>query len=154
MLPRSEEAEIYVLSHLIQSPEAYDKLSSYLFEDVFYDNKNKKLFKLIKYMISENETLDKVTVCGRLSEDDKNYGLDAHFVMGLPYDSITSYSGESYAKQVYQKYLLRSVILKTSSITDAAYKNNSSVYNLLDEANTEITKLIEIRPNISFSMAN
>ena len=66
------------------------------------------MFEILSNMHNNQEPIDMVTVCGRLTEKDKSNGVDAYFVTGLLGNPTSNHS--YYAKQVYEKYLLRQVI--------------------------------------------
>ena len=58
LMPQAQEAEKSLLGTLINNSSLYDKVANYLSDDAFYDNKNRRLFKLIKSMKSSREDVN------------------------------------------------------------------------------------------------
>ena len=109
------------------------------------------MFEILNNMHFNGEPIDTATVCGRITEKDKDDGVDAYYVTGLLGSPTTN--PMYYAKQVYEKYLLRNVISKTSLINESAYNNNTDIYNLMSDAHTSIGALIDVKPGTKFIIA-
>ncbi len=146
--PSSKEGERAILCSILENEKILDEYSGYLNKDYFYFQENARMFEILSNMHNNQEPIDMVTVCGRLTEKDKSNGVDAYFVTGLLGNPTSNHS--YYAKQVYEKYLLRQVINKTTLINDSAYNNNSDIYNLMSDAHTSIGALIDIKPGTKF----
>ena len=120
--PSSKEGERAILCSILENSKILDDVSAYLHKDYFYFQENARLFEILGNMYHSGEPIDTATVCGRLTEKDKVDKVDAYYVTGLignpPSNPIY------YAKQVYEKYLLREIISKTKLINDSAYNNN------------------------------
>jgi len=151
-LPVSEEGEKYVLGCIINNPNFYPKVSPYITNDTFFISINKRLWAMIKNMFNNDELINLVTVCGRLTESDKLSGLDAYYITGITSNNGTKNTTLTAAKQIYEKSLLRNVIQSTKSIMESAYKNNRDVYSILDSTYTSIGNLIELRPSKEFKI--
>ena len=106
------------------------------------------MFEILSNMHLNNEPIDTATVCGRLTEKDKADKVDAYYVTGLL--GNPTINPIYYAKQVYEKYLLRTVIEKTSLINESAYSNNTDIYNLMSDTHTSIGALMDIKPGTKF----
>ncbi len=145
--PSSKEGERAVLCSILENSKILDDVS-YLSKDYFYFKENGRLFEILSNMHNNGEPIDTATVCGRLTEKDKIDKVDAYYVTGL-LGSPTS-NPLYYAKQIYEKYLLREVINKTKLINDSAYENNTDIYNLMSDAHTSIGALIDIKPGTKF----
>ena len=146
--PSSKEGERAILCSILENEKILDEYSGYLNKDYFYFQENARMFEILSNMHNNQEPIDMVTVCGRITEKDKSNGVDAYFVTGLLGNPTSNHS--YYAKQVYEKYLLRQVINKTTLINDSAYNNNSDIYNLMSDAHTSIGALIDIKPGTKF----
>ena len=151
-MPSSQEAEDGVLGAIIEHPNIIDEVSAYLSNNIFYYERSRRLYSIIMEMYKNGEELDHVTICGRLSENDKTRGITAYYISELITDVATENMAKRYAIQVYEKHLLREVILQTSGISESAYKNNQDVYNILDDAHFTIGQLINIRPGLTFNI--
>ena len=150
--PFSEEAENAILGAIIDTPSILDEVSAYLSPDIFYVEKNRRLYLLLCNMSQNGEDIDLVTIAGRLTKEDNDVGVTAYYISVLM-DSIgTPTMSHRYAVQVYEKHLLRQVISQSNEISNSAYKNNQDVYNILDDAHSTIGKLINIRPGLTFDI--
>jgi replicative DNA helicase len=151
-LPISEEGEKHVLGCVINNPSFYVTVSPYIKKDTFYMPTNKRLWNIIYNMHSNEEPIGLVTICGRLTQNDKNSGLDPYYITDLISDDGTENSCLTAAKQIYEKSLLRNVISSTKNIMNSAYKNNRDVYSMLDSTYQDIGNLIELRPSKHFKI--
>ena len=150
--PFSEEAESAILGAIIDTPSLLDEVSAYLSPDIFYLERNKRLYLLLCDMSKNGEDIDFITISGKLSKTDKDTGITPYYITGLLELGKTSLS-HRYAIQVYEKHLLRQVISQSQEISQSAYRNNQDVYNILDDAHSTIGKLINIRPGLKFDIS-
>ena len=144
-LPHSIEAENNVLGTILQDSTKIDQVTPYLInKSVFYDKRNQQLWDKIIELHTNGEKVDLVTVCSKLTSKDKGNGLDAYYLTGL----TTEYSARvgDYAKQVYEKMLLRDLIFKSTNLIELSYNNNVEVYSLLSDTHTSIGKFIDLKP--------
>ena len=152
MPPFSEEAENAILGAIISKPSLLDDVSGYLSADIFYLEKNKRLYLILCEMSKNGEDIDIITISGRLTKTDHDIGIDAYYISGLTNNIGTPGLSGRYAVQVYEKHLFRQVISQSQEISQSAYKNNQDVYNILDDAHSTIGKLINIRPGLKFDI--
>ena len=150
--PSSQEAEDAILGAIIDTPSILGKMEEYVSSEILYYDKSKRLFSILKEMSKNGDKIDQITIIGSLSSYDKSAGIDAYYISGL-IDSFGSVENSiTYAKQVYEKFLLRQLISQSYQISESAYKNNSDVYNILGDAYSTIGRLIDIRPGINFDI--
>ena len=150
--PFSEEAENAILGAIIDTPSLLDEVSAYLSPDIFYLERNKRLYLLICEMSKNGEEIDLITISGKLNKADKDSGITSYYISGLLGNVGTPGLSHRYAVQVYEKHLLRQVIGQSQEISQSAYRNNQDVYNILDDAHSTIGKLINIRPGLIFDI--
>ena len=150
MKPSSIEGENAILASIIENPKILHEIGGYLHKSIFYENKNARLYEILVNMSNSEEPVDLVTICGRLTENDKSSGVDAYYVTCVA-DNATS-NPLYYARQVFEKYLLRKIIDKPSTITEAATTSNQDVYQLMQETHDMIGRLIEVKPGVKVSM--
>ena len=150
--PSSQEAEDAILGAIIDTPSILGKMEEYVSSEILYYDKSKRLFSILKEMSKNGDKIDQITIIGSLSSYDKSAGIDDYYISGL-IDSFGSVENSiTYAKQVYEKFLLRQLISQSYQISESAYKNNSDVYNILGDAYSTIGRLIDIRPGINFDI--
>ena len=150
--PSSQEAEDAILGAIIDTPNILDEVSAYLSNDILYYERSKRLYSILLEMHKNGESIDMITLSGKLSETDKSKGVTPYYITELINNLGVSGMALRYAVQVYEKHLLREVIVQTSEISQSAYSNSQDVYNILDDAHFTIGQLINIRPGLTFSI--
>ena len=146
-------AEKAILGGILRNEENFDKVSPYLQDEkVFEDYETRLFWSKLKELRAKKIPIDLISVCNTLTKDDKLLGLNESFVVECSeIDSLDS-RAESYASQLYEKYLLRKVIKKAKEIQEKAEGNFPNVYNTINEAHTLIGNLINIKPSKEFSV--
>ena len=152
--PSSQEAEDAILGSIIETPSLLDEVTAYLSSDIFYYERSKRLYFILTEMHKNGESIDTITIVGKLSSTDKISGVTALYISGLRDSFGTPSLAKRYAIQIYEKHLLREVISQTNDISKSAYMNNQDVYNILDDAHFTIGQLINIRPGLTFDIEN
>ena len=150
--PSSQEAEDAILGAIIDTPSILDEVSAYLSSNILYYERSKVLYSILVDMHKNGESIDMITISGKLSDADKGRGVTTYYIADLLNNLGASGMALRYAVQVYEKHLLREVISQTTEISQSAYKNNQDVYNILDDAHFTIGQLINIRPGLTFSI--
>ena len=150
MKPSSIEGEQAVLASIIENPKVLHEIGGYLHTSIFYDSKNARLYDILISMNNSDEPIDTITICGRLTESDKQQGVDPFFITGI--SGQTTSNPLYYSGQIFEKYLLRKIIDKTSVISQAAITSNHDVYALMQETHDMIGRLIEIKPGAKVSI--
>ena len=146
-LPYDTEIEDSVLGSVISYNKEYDKVSRYFVdEEVFYQKKARLLWKRITEMRRKKEPVDTMTVCASLTDKDIKNRLSSYYVTKCTSDvgakGVTSF----HANKIYEKYLLRKVIVQSDQVKQKAISNDSDVYQSVVEAHTLFGELIEMRP--------
>ena len=152
LIPSSIEGERAVLSSIIRNQKVLHEIGGYLHKSVFYKIEHSRLYELLLNMSNSDEPIDLVTICGRLTEVDKKNGIDSYFITEIIQEETSN--PLYYARQVFEKHLLRKIIEKTSLISNAASENNQDVYNLMQETHDMIGRLIEVKPGTKVSISD
>ena len=147
-LPYDNDTEDCILGAIINNPEEYDSVSKYVTDkQVFYQNKARLLWNKITLMRRENEHIDMITVCSSLSEEETKKGLTSYYITKCTSDTPAKGMASFYANQIYEKYLLRKVIVETENVKNKARKNSKDVYNSISRAHSLFGELLDIRPS-------
>ena len=152
LMPQAQEAEKSLLGTLLNNSSLYDSIANYLSDDAFYDNKNRRIFKLIKSMKSSREDVNFATVCAKLNNKDKSIGVTSYYISCLIQDAGIDSTIESVSRTLYEKRLLRKIINDSHQINSLAYNNNSDVYSIMNETQNTIARLMDLRPNQTFDI--
>ena len=149
-LPYDELTENAVLGCLIAYPDEYNKVSKYFIDpDVFYQKKAKLLWNRIKEMKHSGQYVDTLTVCTSVTKKDINQGLTKHYIVccatddNKPLRSMT----ELYASKLYEKYLMRCIIIKADDINVNASDNSKDIYTTISEAHSILSELLNLNPS-------
>ena len=147
-LPYDSATEDAILGAVIMYPEEYETVTKFLSNDeVFYQDRARLLWKKIKRMTREKEKIDMVTVGSSLNDKEVKKGLTAHYVSccysAAPAKGAASY----YANQLYEKYILRKVIVNSEEIQEKAKSNHIDVYDVINQAHSLYGELLDIRPS-------
>ena len=149
-LPYDELTENAVLGCLIAYPDEYNKVSKYFIDpDVFYQKKAKLLWNRIKEMKHNGQYVDTLTVCTSITKKDINQGLTKHYIVccatddNKPLRSMT----ELYASKLYEKYLMRCIIIKADDIKVNASDNSKDIYTTISEAHSILSELLNLNPS-------
>ena len=147
-IPYDIESENVLLGSVIQNMEEYDKVAKYFMEeDVFYQDRAKLLWKRIVEMKRNGEYIETLSVCGTITKEDSDKGLTKYYVTGCTSDTCAKGVAEYYANRIYEKYLLRRVIVESENISDKAKSNDRDIYNSISKAHTLYGELLNSRPS-------
>ena len=151
--PHDESLENALLSGVITYPEEYHKVETYISNgDSFYQQKAKRLWRLLGIMKRDGEDISMPTICASLSSRDENEGLSKYYVIDITNDAPLKGSIMSYARKLHEKYLLREVINATHKIQQKAYDNKINAYDEIISAHTYLGQLMEFKPGDKFDI--
>jgi len=112
--------------------------------DIFYKDTHKKIYKAIHDLFSESESIDILTVTQKL----RTHGTleevgGPYYISQLTNRVASAAHAEAHARILVQKFILRELIRTSSSIIQNAYDETSDVFDLLDEAESELFAIAE-----------
>ncbi len=140
--PQAVDLEEVVLGALLIDKRALDEVIDILTPEVFYRDSHRDIFAAILGLFQANEPVDLLTVTNELKK--KNL-LDAiggsYYLVQLTNRVSSSAHIEYHSRIVLQKYILRKLIAVSSEIIENAYRDETDIFQLLDEAEN---KLFEI----------
>ena len=149
-LPYDEMTENAVLGSVIANPGEYDAVARYFTdENVFYQRKSRLLWKRIKRMKYDKQTIDTITVCLSITKKDIDKGLTKYYVTGCTSETCTPGMTELYANQLYEKYLMRKIIVKADEIKENAEDNKKDIYKTISETHSILSEILNIRPTMA-----
>ena len=152
MLPQSKEAEDALLGSIIKDSNIYHDVAPYIEAEVFYKNESRSLWNKIGEMIRSNREVDMVTLCSSLTTEDKEIGVTPYYITGLDQVGAGSAWAIVYAKEIYEKYLLRMVISKSAQMQEVALSNSKNAYGVLGEVHSTLSELMNIQPGKKFDI--
>ena len=148
-LPFDKKTEDVVLGSIIHNPEDYDSVAKFFTnKDVFYQPRAQLLWKKLTEMKKEGQHIDTLTVCISLSQEETMDGLDKIYITDCTSETCAAGMAEFYANKVYQKYLLRQIILQSEEIKEKAQGNSKDVYQTIGQAHSLFGELLDLRPSV------
>jgi len=149
-LPYDIDSEDVVLGSVIHNIEEYDKVSKYLSDkDVFYQDSAKLLWKRITEMKRAGEQIDTLSVCSTVTKKDSEKGLSKYYITGCTSNTCAKGVAELYASRIYEKYLLRRVIVESEIISVKAKENDRNIYDSINKAHSLYGELLSSRPSFA-----
>ena len=147
-LPYDSATEDAILGAVIMYPEEYETVTKFLSNDeVFYQDRARLLWKKLKRMIREKEKVDMVTVGSSLNDKEVKKGLTAHYVSCCYSAAPAKGAASFYANQLYEKYILRKVVVNSEEIKEKANSNHTDVYDVINQAHSLYGELLDVRPS-------
>tara|TARA_R110002020_G_scaffold179533_1_gene373190 strand:- start:676 stop:2010 length:1335 start_codon:yes stop_codon:yes gene_type:complete len=147
-LPYDIESENVLLGSVIRNIEDYDKVSKYFMQDgVFYQDKAHLLWRRITEMKRSGEQIDTLSVCATITKSDSSKGLSKFYITGCTSDTCAKGAAELYAIRIYDKYLLRKVIVESEKISEKAKDNDRDIYSSIGKAHSLFGELLSSRPS-------
>ena len=140
--PSNLEAEIAALSCAFLSEEALDKVCEELNEDMFFDEKNKKIYSVIKDLRIKGTPIDSTTVSNEL---DKKKWLNS--IGGIEYlteiieSEPTAANITHYINIIFEKSILRALIEKATSIVTDCYDEQKELSEIVEDAERNILSI-------------
>ena len=151
-MPSSAEAEDVLLGAIMYDSSIYNSVIGYINEDVLYKQESKILWNKIDNMMKAGYDVDMVMIASKLTQGEKSAGVSAYYLTGLYEYAVKEELAKTYAKAIYEKYLLRVIIEKSSKIQTLAFDNQARTYDVLSETHSLIGELIEIKPGEVFNI--
>ena len=150
-MPQNLEAEMSVLGVAFLDDKLISKIVEEVNEDMFYDDRNKKLFQAIKSLHEQSIAIDVMTVSNELDKT-KNFSA----VGGIEYlteviDSVaTAANLDYYINIIKEKAIVRNLINTATDIVTEAYEEEDNVTSLLDTAEKNILDVVRSRQTSEF----
>ena len=151
-MPSSSEAEDILLGAIMQDSSIYDAVIGYINEDILFKQESKIVWNKISDMMRAGYQVDMVTVASRLTQGEKSAGVNEHYLTGLFEYAVGKDLAKVYSKAIYEKYLLRLIIEKSTKIQTLAQDNQTRTYDVLTDTHSLIGELIQIRPGEVFDI--
>lgn len=149
-VPQDIEAEKACIGSMILDNEKISKVIDILREEYFYLDKHKEIYKAIVDLYEKKEPVDIITLQNKLKEFGKLEEIGVAYLSSL-LDSIpTTANIEYYAKIIYEKYILRSIIRASSEIIEIAMKENVDVNEAVEIAERKLLESVDIRRRLDY----
>ena len=147
------EAERLILGQALVDNSVIDQISQYIPEEqVFYNTGHQDIWKCILTLHREGATvIDPITIMSQMPEK-TNLESPGYYLTGLIENVVTTANAEHYAKLVYEKWLIRKVILKSKRIEKVMDLDADGASQALQRLNREIEDILNLRIREDFNL--
>ena len=151
--PHNLEAERLILGQALVDNSVIDQISQYIPEEqVFYNTGHQDIWKCILSLHREGATvIDPITIMSQMSEK-TNLESPGFYLTGLMEDVVSTANAEHYAKLVYEKWLIRKVIVKSKKIEKVMDLDADGAAQALQRLNREIEDILNLRIREDFNL--
>lgn len=144
--PNATDIEKLVLGACLIDHQAKNKLIN-IFKnkwEMFYDPKNKEVYKAIYELSENNEAVDMMTIIEHLKKKNRlNAAGGDGYIIDLTINIGSSAHMEYHARIVSEKFFLRKMIETANTISRKAYDADIDSLDLLDNFSFEIGKIYD-----------
>ena len=149
-LPYDAMTEDAVLGSVITNAGEYEAVAKYFANsNVFYQRKARLLWAKIRQMKRDKQKVDMVTVCLAVTQKDIDKGLTKYYITGCTTGSCIKGMTELYSNELYEKYLMRKIIVKADEIKVNAEDNDKDIYKTISETHSILSEILNIRPSMA-----
>lgn len=141
--PQNLDAEINALGCAFLNKEALDKVCEELISSMFYDEKNAKIFEVLSSLRNKEIAVDITTVTNELEKN----GNGLSTVGGYSYlteviDSVATPANINYyINIIVEKFILRTLINKSSNIIEECYDESEDLNTIVENAEKSILEV-------------
>ena len=145
--PNAMEFEKIVMGTMLIDASGLDKAITFLGEDsaVFYDPRHQNIYKSVLSLRKNNVPIDLMTVIQHLK---KEKSLDMaggdHYIIDLTMGVSSSAHIEYHCRLISEKYFQRKMIETCTTLISRAYRDDTDVFELLDNVSYETNKIYDI----------
>ncbi len=140
-MPHSIEAEQALIGVIINDPNEIIKMSEKIHPEFFYDQTNKLLYQALVDLHHRHVSIDLFTLKEQLVANESLLLIGGmEYVVDLTESVSMAVNIEEYANIVYEKYLIRETIKRSSKILQNGYEAKDSA-SLIELAEKEIFDL-------------
>ena len=151
--PHNLEAERLILGQALVDNTVIDQISQYIPEEqVFYNTGHQDIWKCILSLHREGASvIDPITIMSQMP-DKTNLESPGFYLTGLMEDVVSTANAEHYAKLVYEKWLIRKVIIKSKKIEKVMDLDADGAAQALQRLNREIEDILNLRIREDFNL--
>nr|WP_255528892.1 replicative DNA helicase [Glaciecola sp. MH2013] len=145
--PHSIEAEQSVLGSMMIAPDSWDKVAEIVVENDFYNRSHRLIFSAIIKLLSNNQSVDTVTVKDTLAQSgllDEAGGFA--YLIELAKNTPSAANVSAYANVIRERAVVRELIGVAHDIADIGYNpEGRDSSDILDLAESKVFEIAEKR---------
>lgn len=145
-IPHSREAEEAVVGAVLINPEVYYDVAQFLQAEDFYIYRHKWIWEAFTSLHEQRTPIDLLTINEELDRKGQLNEIGGPaYLTALVNQVPTSLNAESYGRIVESHSIRRKMINAANAIASLAYNENSTVDNVMDEAEKAVFNVSERR---------
>ena len=145
-IPHSREAEEAVVGAVLINPEVYYDVAQFLQAEDFYIHRHRWIWEAFTSLHEQRIPIDLLTVGEELDRKGQLAEIGGPAYLTVLVNQVpTSLNAESYGHIVESHSIRRKMINAANSIASLAYNENSTVENVMDEAEKAVFNVSERR---------
>ena len=145
-IPHSREAEEAVVGAVLINPEVYYDVAQFLQADDFYIHRHKWIWEAFTSLHEQRVPIDLLTLTEELDRKGQLAEIGGPaYLTSLVNQVPTSLNAESYGHIVESHSIRRRMITAANSIASMAYNEDSTIDNVMDEAEKAVFTVSERR---------
>ena len=150
--PQVRELEEAVLGGMMLDKEAATEVIDILKPESFYVEAHQHIFEAMHNLFGRSQPIDILTVAEQLRKMGKLEDIGGAFYLTQLTNKIGSTANiEYHARIISEKYILRELIRTSNMVIKNAYDETTDVFDLLDEAESNLFEITEQNLRRSYS---
>lgn len=141
--PQNLDAEINALGCAFINKEALDKVCEELTSSMFYDEKNAKIFEVLSSLRNKEIAVDITTVTNELEKNGNGLSTvgDYSYLTEVIDSVATPANINYYINIIFEKFILRTLINKSSNIIEECYDESEDLNTIVENAEKSILEV-------------
>lgn len=138
ILPQAQDLEEVVIGAILIEKEALDAIADIIKPEIFYNDKNRQIYKAIQSLMIKSEPVDLITVSNKLRETgdlDRIGGM--YYLTGLTDRVVSASNIEFHARKLQELYIKRELINTSYRLADDCFNPETDVFELLSKSEFE-----------------
>jgi len=137
--PQAKEIEQAIIGAILVDSNCLPIVVDRIFEDIFYDDCNRIIFKTCIQLFDKSMAIDIMTVAEQLRKNNQIETIGGlHYLMHVTKSVVSSAHIDTHIAILLEKYIKRSVINISGNLYNEAYQDNTDAFDLLDKADKEL----------------
>ncbi|MCK5096235.1 MAG: replicative DNA helicase [Candidatus Pacebacteria bacterium] len=143
--PQDLDAEKALLGSIMLKSDAMHDIVDFLFDDSFYAERHRKIFRCMMDLYNKNDPIDLLSVSSRLKEKKELEQVGGNtYLTELSEGVPSSSNAKHYGEIVYKKYVLRNIINAADHVAELGYSEQKELEHIVDEVEKKVLEATNI----------
>lgn len=143
-IPQAVEIEERILGTFMTYPESIEDFISLLNEDVFYNQKNRIVFKAIFSLYKEGKSPDMLTVTKYISSQPQGcIEVTAYDITCMTNSVLSNFHLKQDIELILDKFLQRNFIIKCNESVEKVYHNKENIHDVIESTRNLIDGMVD-----------